>query len=164
MQIVQKTGLAVATCLGAGYLPVAPGTAGSLLALPLAWGVHRWAGFWGLLLIAIAALMIGLWSAGLAEQHFEHHDSRHIVVDELAGQLVTVLVVPCSWPNLVVAFGWFRLFDVLKPWPAGWADRQVGGGLGVMLDDLFAAVYAAAATAAMVHTGLVNSAVAWLAW
>jgi phosphatidylglycerophosphatase A len=61
-----------------------------------------------------------------------------------------------------VAFGWFRLFDSFKPWPAGWADREVEGGFGVVLDDLFAAVYAAAATAALVYTGAVGSATAWL--
>jgi phosphatidylglycerophosphatase A len=154
--------LAVATCLGAGYVPVAPGTAGSALALPIAWGVYRLAGIWGVGAAVVIATLSGLWASALAEKHYGEHDSSHIVVDELAGQLVSVLPVPSRWPYLVVAFGWFRLFDSVKPWPAGWVDRNVGGGGGVMLDDLVAGVYSAAVTALLVHTGVVDRVLSWL--
>lgn len=154
--------LAVSSCLGAGYVPVAPGTAGSLLALPLAWALFQ-LGWWGVPLGAGIATILGMWASNVAEAHYRVHDSPHIVIDELAGQLVTLLPVACTrWPNLVVGFGLFRLFDTVKPWPANWIDRRLQGALGVMLDDVVAGVYAGAATALVVHTGALNRVVVWL--
>ena len=111
---------------------------------------------------ALIFLVIGTWAAGLAEKHYAVHDSPHIVVDELVGQLISLIPAGCTWPCLVVGFGWFRLFDTVKPWPAGWIDRNTPGGLGVMLDDVAAGVYAAGTTAIMVYTGLVDGAVSLL--
>jgi phosphatidylglycerophosphatase A len=111
---------------------------------------------------AVALVGVGIWAAQAAERYYGTHDSPHIVVDEIAGQLITALPVACTWPNLVVAFGFFRLFDSLKPWPAGWVDRRVGGGLGVVLDDVVAGVQAGAATALLVHSGAVEAAMAKL--
>jgi phosphatidylglycerophosphatase A len=105
---------------------------------------------------ALVAAVVGTWAASRAEAHYGQHDANKIVVDELAGQLVAVIAVPCTWSNLVVAFGWFRLFDFVKPWPAGWADRHIPGGFGVMLDDLFAGVHAGLATAVLVYSGAVG--------
>jgi phosphatidylglycerophosphatase A len=127
----------------------------------LAWAAYRFAGLWGVAAAALVVTLVGTWASAVAEKHYDEHDSSHIVVDELAGQLVSVLPVAGRWPYLVVAFGWFRLFDSVKPWPAGWVDRNVGGGVGVMLDDLAAAVYAAAVTALLVHTGLVDIVLEW---
>ncbi len=159
---LERLGLALAVGLGAGYVPGAPGTAGSALALPLAWVLWRGGGL-GLLLVAAAAVVAaGVWAAQVAERHYGVHDSPHIVVDEIAGQLIAAAPVPCTWPNLVVAFGFFRLFDSVKPWPAGWIDRQVGGGLGVVLDDVVAGLQAGAAAALLVHSGLVRMTMAWL--
>lgn len=158
----RRLALACATCLGAGYVPIAPGTAGSALALPAAWGLAQLGGNWAVLGGAAAATLVGLWAARVAEAHFDRHDSPHIVVDELAGQLVSVLLVPCTVPNLIVAFGWFRLFDSVKPWPAGWVDRNVGGALGVMLDDIAAGGYAALTTALLFHLGVVELGLAFL--
>ena len=155
-------GVAAATCLGLGYVPVAPGTAGSAAALPLAWWAHGVAGIWGVMASVVVAAVRGTWAAAEAERHFGVHDSPHIVVDELAGQLLSAVAVPCSWWNLLLAFGWFRLFDSVKPWPAGWIDRNVQGGFGVMADDLAAAVYAAVATAAMGHTAVWDRVLTWL--
>ena len=163
MPAKHRVAVAVATCLGVGYFPGAPGTAGSALALPVAWWCHRAGGPWAVAAAAAVATVVGIWASAVAEQHYKMHDSPHIVVDELAGQLVAVLAVPCTWANLVVAFGWFRLFDSVKPWPAGWIDRDLGGGTGVMLDDVAAGVYAAAVTAALVHSGVVARVLAWLA-
>lgn len=148
--------LACATCLGAGYVPVAPGTAGSALALPAAWGLAQLGGSWAVVGGAVAATLVGLWATRAAEDHFGRHDSPHIVIDELAGQLVSVALVPCTVPNLVVAFGWFRLFDSVKPWPAGWVDRNVEGALGVVLDDIVAGGYAALTTALLFHLGAID--------
>jgi phosphatidylglycerophosphatase A len=155
--------LIVATGFGAGYVPVAPGTAGSAVALPLAWLAFRYGGFPGVVAAAVVMTLVGIWASSHAEAHYGEHDCQRIVVDEIAGQLISVIAVSCTWPNLIVAFGWFRLFDSVKPWPAGRIDAQMPGGLGVMLDDVAAGVYAAAATALLVHLGLVDAAVRWLA-
>jgi phosphatidylglycerophosphatase A len=156
-------GLAAATCLGLGYVPVAPGTAGSAAALPLAWWAHRAAGVLGVAACVVVAVVVGTWAAREAERHYGVHDSPHIVVDELAGQLLSAIPVPCTWWNLLLAFGWFRLFDSVKPWPAGWIDRNVQGGVGVMADDLAAAVYAGAATAVMVYSSAWDQVLTWIA-
>ena len=153
--------LSLSSCLGAGYVPVAPGTAGSLLALPLAWALSH-LGWWGVLLGAGVATIVGIWASDVAEAHYGVHDSPHIVIDELAGQLLTLLPVASTWPNLVVGFGLFRLFDIIKPWPASWIDRDLPGALGVMLDDVVAGAYAGLTLALVVHTGLLNRVVVWL--
>lgn len=153
----------IATGLGAGYVPVAPGTAGSALALPLAWGVYQLGGAIAVACAALVVTGVGIWAANRAEEHYGEHDSSHIVVDEIAGQLLSLVAVPCTWPHLVVAFGWFRLFDSVKPFPAGWIDREMPGGLGVVLDDIVAGIYAAGATALLVHTGLVERGLTHLA-
>ncbi len=154
---MKKIGLVLATGLGLGFLPGAPGTFGSLLALPIAWAL-AWAGGWlALLAGALAVTLIGIWAAGVAERHYGEHDCQKIVIDETAGQLIAVLAVPTTIVHLLLAFGFFRLFDSLKPFPAGWVDEHVKGGLGVVLDDVVAGIQAGAATALLVHTGLVEA-------
>lgn len=154
--------LSISSCLGAGYVPKAPGTAGSLLALPLAWVLFHQLGWWAVVLGATSSMILGTWASHMAEAHYRVHDSPHIVIDELTGQLLTLVPVACTWPNLVVGFGLFRLFDTVKPWPAGWIDRKMQGALGVMLDDVVAGLYAGAVTALVVHTGVVNRIEVWL--
>ena len=155
--------MAIAVGFGAGYVPIAPGTAGSALALPVAWGLYRAGGFLLVVLGAVVVTLAGIWAASRAEEHYGEHDCQHIVVDEIAGQLLSAVAVPCTWLNLLVAFGWFRLFDTLKPFPAGRVDRDMPGGLGVMLDDVVAGVYAAGATALLVYTGLLDLGVKYIA-
>jgi phosphatidylglycerophosphatase A len=162
MRLSQRLALLVATWFGAGYVPVAPGTAGSAAALPLAWALYALGGPLALGIATAAITALGVWAASAAERHYGEHDSPRIVVDEVAGQLVALLAVPCTWPNLVLAFGLFRLADSLKPWPAGWVDRRVGGGLGVVLDDVVAGAQAAAATALLVHSGAVEVVLRWI--
>jgi phosphatidylglycerophosphatase A len=99
---------------------------------------------------------LGFWSAAVAEAHYGEHDCQRIVVDEIVGQLIALLPVAVTWPHLLLAFGFFRLFDSLKPWPAGWIDEHVHGGAGVILDDVAAGVQAAAVMSLLVHTGLVE--------
>ena len=160
--MVERLAILIATGLGLGYVPVAPGTAGSAMALPIAWLLFQRGGFLGLSIGAVVTIPVAVWASGRAEKHYGVHDSCHIVVDEVAGQLITFLLVPCTWPNLIVGFGWFRLFDSVKPWPANWADREVKGGVGVVLDDIMAGIYAAGVTAACVHSGLVAGSVGWM--
>lgn len=132
----------VATALGAGLLPGAPGTYGTLLAVPLAYGLM---GLSPLALWLGAALVsgVGVWAADRYCELTGSHDNQQIVIDEVAGYLVTLLLVPRTPLNLLLAFLLFRLFDIWKPWPVRVVDRRVKGGFGVMADDLVAGVVSA---------------------
>lgn len=154
----------IATVGGVGYLHPAPGTWGSLAALPLGWFVHLIGGF-PLLVVAIVATFVkGLWATKVMTAEGDNHDPSEIVIDEVAGQLIAILPLSYSawsmglditrlWPGWVTAFVLFRLFDITKPWLVGWADRR-SDAMGVMLDDAFAGVFAAIgviALAALAH-------------
>jgi phosphatidylglycerophosphatase A len=132
----------LATWFGAGLLPVAPGTWGSLAALPFAWAIATLFGQTALLIAAAIVFCIGWWAAEQVGRASGVDDAGSIVIDEVAGQWLTLAVVPPStaW---VLGFLLFRLFDITKPWPARSAER-LPGGLGVMADDIVAALYAAA--------------------
>lgn len=134
----------IATWFGAGLMPKAPGTWGSLAAVPFAYGIHRVAGPAGLLVAALALFALGVWAAGEFSRRSGTKDPQAIVVDEAAGQWLAL--VPAGDDILFYAAGFllFRLFDIWKPWPVSWADRRVEGGWGIMLDDLIAGAYAAA--------------------
>ncbi|MBI5695240.1 MAG: phosphatidylglycerophosphatase A [Nitrospirae bacterium] len=136
-----KTVITIASGLGLGYSPFAPGTAGTLLGLPLAYLFAGTGLYWyaALTLLVFAA---GVWAAGRAEVIYGQKDSGRIVIDEVAGMLVTMYTLPVTPFYLVVGFFLFRFFDILKPFPARRIDQRMGGGLGVMLDDVAAAVYA----------------------
>lgn len=136
----------LATAGGAGYAPVAPGTCGSLVTLPLAWAL---AGVPLPVYLGVVALVIavGAWAAGVADRVWGTHDSGRIVVDEVAGMLLTVAFVDrAAWMPLAIGFVLFRVADIWKPWPARAIDRGFPGGLGVVLDDVVAGAYAALAT------------------
>jgi len=143
----------VATFFGAGYFPRMPGTAGAAAAIPLAWLLDRSGPptYW---LALIAVVGLGIWAADVYDEAWGTHDAQVIVVDEAAGILVTLALVPRSPANLLLGFLLFRLFDIWKPWPVRWADRRVGGGLGSMLDDLLAGCYAAGLLLIVERTGL----------
>ena len=126
---------------GAGLLPVAPGTWGSLLAVllfallpPLPW---QWT------LAGLAALFVaGIWICGASARRLGVHDHGGIVLDEVLGMGLVLLITPPGWLWILAAFLLFRLFDVWKPWPIRDVDHSVSGGLGIMLDDVLAAAYA----------------------
>jgi len=123
-----------------GYVPVAPGTAGTLGAVPLFWLLR------GLPLPLYLVTLLGLfaiavYSADRAGAYWQVADASPIVIDEVVGYLVTVALVPWSWPAALLAFFLFRLMDVVKPWPASAFDR-VKNGFGVVMDDVAAGVYA----------------------
>jgi phosphatidylglycerophosphatase A len=125
-------------------MPFAPGTFGSLVALPwlpLLAGL-RDASTVAYLVLVIAIVGVAIWSAGLAEEALGGHDHSRIVIDEVAGMVVAGAFLPGSWLAAGVAFVLFRLFDTLKPFPAGLIDGRVEGGVGVVGDDLVAGVYA----------------------
>ena len=131
----------VATGVYVGYVPVAPGTAGSLLGLILVTTAQAVGPWWVEVGWLVAAVFIGVWSASVAERHFERKDPGPIVIDEVVGMGITLLGIPVSWPGVVVGFLAFRFFDVVKPFPARAAER-LPGGLGVVTDDVVAALYA----------------------
>lgn len=128
---------------GAGLAPVAQGTVGSALAL-LPWWFMRGIGLpaWGLVLIV--GFAIGLWACGESGRRIGVADHRALVWDEVVGQWIALLPALASpWWAVLAGFALFRFFDVLKPWPIRWLDAHVKGGIGVMLDDAVAGLFAA---------------------
>jgi len=127
---------------GAGCSPKAPGTMGTLLAVGLYLPLSRLPLSLYALLLAVV-IVAGVWICGRASRDLGVHDHPGIVWDEVAGYLLTMFAAPPGWSWIVIGFLLFRLFDIWKPWPIGWLDRRVGGGLGIMLDDLVAGLFAA---------------------
>ena len=132
----------VATWFGAGLLPWAPGTWGSLAALPCAWVIVHFAGHAALGGAALLVFALGWWAAAKLAQASGHHDPGFIVVDEVAAQFLVLVAAPLDWRAYIAAFLLFRVFDIAKPFPARAIERRVTGGLGIMLDDIAAALYA----------------------
>lgn len=128
---------------GSGLAPVAPGTAGSLLAVPLALPLTWLALPWALAVVA-SAFGFGIWLCGRVGRRLGVHDHGGIVWDEFVGMWLVLVCVPFNWAWWLAAFVLFRIFDAAKPWPIGWLDRRVHGGLGVMLDDVLASGYSLA--------------------
>lgn len=131
--------LALATVFGAGYIPVAPGTFGSLAGL-LIWAVLPSSPSAQSVAI-IVIFVVGSWSGTVAERHFGRTDPGQVVIDEVLGMLVTLLLNPVGWRGALVAFLLFRAADIVKPYPANRLER-LHGGIGVMADDAMAAIYA----------------------
>jgi phosphatidylglycerophosphatase A len=132
----------VATWFGVGFLPLTPGSWASLAALPFAWAIINLWGITGLGVAAAIAFIVGWWAAATVAKASAIEDPGAIVIDEVAAQWLVLLAAPPALLPYALAFLLFRIFDIWKPWPARWADRRVKGGLGIMLDDFFAAVYA----------------------
>jgi phosphatidylglycerophosphatase A len=135
----------VVTWFGSGWLPWAPGTWGSLAALPFAWSILAYGGGAGTLaLAALAVFALGCWTSEIAVRETHTEDPGWIVIDEVVGQWLTLLAAPFTFAGFAAAFVLFRVFDIWKPWPIRVVDRNLKGGLGVMADDVLAAIYAAA--------------------
>ncbi len=132
---------AVATLGGVGLLPLAPGSWGSLAALPFGWLIGVTGGWPALLIAAIIVSGIGWVAADSYVKATGREDPPEIVIDEVAAQWLAMTVVPMTLAGLIGAYLVFRLFDTIKPWPASWADGELEGGAGVMLDDLIAGAY-----------------------
>ena len=127
---------------GPGLAPIAPGTVGSLLGVALAW-LTLDLGLMTQIGVAVAISVAGIWICGESARRLGIHDHGGIVWDEIAGMYVTLLVAPYTISAWILAFLLFRAFDIVKPWPIRDLDHRLGGGLGIMLDDLVAALYAA---------------------
>jgi phosphatidylglycerophosphatase A len=123
--------------LGSGLSPKAPGTAGTLISIPLFLLIQDLP----LLVYALITLTItlaGIWICSYAAGKLGVHDHPAIVIDEVAGFLITMFAAPAGWQWLLAGFVLFRFFDALKPWPISWLDKNVKGGFGIMLDDVAA--------------------------
>ena len=141
----------LATWFGSGLLPKAPGTWGSLAALPFAIVIAALAGPWGLLAAVLAVTVAGLWAADVYAARSADNDPGEVVIDEVAGQWLALVPAALDPRLYAVAFLAFRFFDIVKVWPANWLDRNLKGGWGIMLDDLAAGVYAGALTYGVSH-------------
>lgn len=158
---MKRTAIFLATGAYAGLAPVAPGTAGSLVAsvalLLVSDFYHPY-----FFLATIFLLILGIWAASVAEGHYKTLDAPQVVIDEMVGMLISVWFLPATWSVVAIAFFFFRAFDIVKPFPARRAEQagvwlakyiqnsprlfSLAGGLGVMLDDVIAGIYANLAT------------------
>lgn len=129
--------------LGSGASPKAPGTVGTLAAIPFFLLMQPLALHW-YLLVLVVTFLIGIYLCGKTSDDLGVHDHGGIVWDEFVGYWVTMFAAPAGWTWIIIGFVLFRLFDIAKPWPIGWADKRVHGGLGIMLDDLLAGLMALA--------------------
>ena len=128
--------------LGTGLAPYAPGTVGSLLGVGLAWLTHD-LGMFSQIGVAVVLAFAGIYLCGESAKRLGVHDHGGIVWDEIAGMYITLFVAPVTVTGFVLAFVLFRAADIVKPWPIRDLDHRIHGGLGIMLDDLVAALYAA---------------------
>lgn len=139
----------IASFGGIGRSPVAPGTCGSLAALPLGWLIV-WA-FEPKMLVAFIAItfFVGWASASLVAKHAGESDPQEVVIDEVVGQWIALLFVPLNWQWYMVSFVLFRAFDIIKPFPIGESEKRFTGGFGIMIDDVIAGLFALLATQAI---------------
>jgi len=150
---MKRLALIVATFGGAGYFPKAPGTAGSLFSLPFALAVAFAGGFWALCAFVAVLYVAGVAATSEVLEHSRDKDPSFVVIDEACGQSLALLPLAfcgaMGWPFIIAAFALFRFFDITKPWPASYFDKKVRSARGVMLDDVAAGIYAAAAIVAI---------------
>lgn len=131
----------VAFGFGVGAIPLAPGTFGTLLAIPF-WLLLVKLPLWLYLFVVLASFAIACWICEKASAKIGEHDHAGMVIDEIVGFWITMIAVPAKWHWIILGFLLFRVFDMLKPWPIHIADQRIGGGFGIMFDDLLAALYA----------------------
>ena len=126
---------------GSGLVPKAPGTFGTLAAVPLVWFCSTYLSFNFYFLLTVLFSIAGIWICGKTADDMQVHDDSSIVWDEVVGFMITMLAVPLSWQTLLAGFILFRLFDIAKPWPISYLDKHVHGGFGIMADDVLAGIF-----------------------
>ena len=137
---INKTALILSSWFGTGLIPRMPGTAGTLAAIPMVIVMNRLGLFFGAILLVIS-IVAAVWSSGVTERLLGRDDPSEVVIDEVAGFMLTIYLLPLSWVSIALGFIMFRFFDILKPFPIKRLER-IGGGTGIVLDDLGAGVYA----------------------
>jgi phosphatidylglycerophosphatase A len=126
---------------GSGLAPFAPGTFGTLVAIPLYW----WASQLSLIAFLVTIVLgfaVGVYLCGYTSKALGVHDHSGIVWDEIVGYFITMIAVPLDWRWMLAGFVLFRLFDIVKPWPIRWVDKHLYGGFGIMFDDVLAGIFA----------------------
>lgn len=141
-QLLRSPTMLLAFGFGSGLAPKAPGTFGTLMAIPFWWGLQTQSPLIYISIVAGAAIL-GCYLCGAASKKMGVHDHGGIVWDEMVGYWLTMFLAPDGWNWVLYGFVLFRLFDIIKPLPIAWVDRRVHGGTGIMLDDILAAGYAA---------------------
>ena len=136
-----RLAFAIATVFKAGYVPIAPGTIGSVVGLLVFWLIKDSALFTVQMLVIGALFFVGVWASMIVEQDLERQDPGIVVIDEVVGMLISLMLLPATTTVIFLAFFLFRLFDIVKPYPARWCE-QLSGGWGIMMDDVVAGLYA----------------------
>jgi phosphatidylglycerophosphatase A len=144
----------VATLFGLGRLGFAPGTLGSLVALPIAWLIMRFGGMYALLAVTAVVAIAAIWVSDAYAKEIGDEDPKDCIIDEVAGQMLACALAPLSLPGFALAFVLFRLFDISKLWPISAVER-IGGGAGIVGDDMLAGLIAGAVVATAASAGLV---------
>ncbi|MBT8127152.1 MAG: phosphatidylglycerophosphatase A [Gammaproteobacteria bacterium] len=145
----------IAVGFGSGLAPKAPGTAGTVVAVPL-YLLMQSLPLVSYLLITTCLFIAGIWICAYTAEKLGVHDHPSIVIDEIVGYLITMVAAPEGWLAVAIGFILFRLLDALKPWPISWFDRSVNGGLGIMLDDVVAGIIAMAIIQGLVYTQILS--------
>ena len=145
MEVKRRFAMLICTWFGVGLVKFAPGSWASLFALPFAWVIYEFGQLPALAVATLLVFAVGVWVANIYTRNLSEDDPPQVVIDEVAGQWLTLLVVPPSFLYYMMGCIFFRITDILKPWPIAWADKHIKGGLGIMFDDILAGVYAALA-------------------
>ena len=150
----------LATWFGCGLMKPAPGTWGSIGALPFAIIIFMAFGFWVFIIATIIVTLIGFWATEQFETHTKTHDNKMIVIDEVVGQWIALAPLfwftQTSFIGVFLALIFFRIFDVLKPWPVSHFDKNINGALGVMGDDIIAGIFAAGCMMGVIYGGFIT--------
>ena len=153
-QLLRSPTLLLAFGFGSGLSPKAPGTVGTLAAIPLWWLLAQLP-LAGYLSVVLISAIVGIYVCDQAAKTMGVHDHGGIVWDEFVGFWIAMAALPVTWSSLLLGFVLFRLFDILKPWPISWLDKKVSGGFGIMVDDVIAGLAAAAVIALLGAAGLI---------
>ncbi|MBR7888890.1 phosphatidylglycerophosphatase A [Marinomonas sp. A79] len=137
--------------LGSGAAPKAPGTFGTLAAVPIFIWLLQGLGTTEYLFMLVSTSLVGIYLCGKTSKDMGVHDHSGIVWDEFVGYWITMFLAPAGWMYIVLGFVLFRLFDILKPWPISWVDKHVHGGFGIMFDDILAGLMSFVVLQALVH-------------
>ncbi|MGB1110320.1 MAG: phosphatidylglycerophosphatase A [Gammaproteobacteria bacterium] len=147
--LLKRPSALLAFGFGSGLSPKAPGTVGTVAAVPF-WLLLAQLNVTGQLMVIALAFVFGVWICDRTGKWLGVHDHGGIVWDEFVGLWITLIAVPLTWQTLLLGFVLFRFFDIIKPWPIGWLDKRMQGGLGVMVDDVVAGLFGLA----LIHAGL----------
>jgi phosphatidylglycerophosphatase A len=153
-QLLCSPTLLLAFGFGSGLSPKAPGTIGTIAAIPLWWLLAQLP-LASYLIVVLVSAIIGIYICGAAAKTLGVHDHGGIVWDEFVGFWIAMAALPVTWTSLILGFVLFRFFDIVKPWPISWLDKKVSGGFGIMIDDVIAGLAAAGIIALLSGVGLI---------